>query len=76
MKMISSFVKNDNIRVIRLNTSAQRRHIYEAFGIFEGANIRIFFKNKRSVILKIGETKLALSFAAANEIFGEKDFSR
>ena len=64
--------ENDKCKVIKLRTNPSKKRFYEAIGIFEGAELFIFFKNHENLILKIGENKFALSRSAAKEIFAEK----
>jgi len=66
------FSEGDRLRVSGIATTPDRRRLYDAFGIFEGADIRIFLISGKKVILTAGVTKLALSAKAASEISAEK----
>jgi|GEM_PF-6125737 hypothetical protein len=66
------FSEGDMLRVSAIQAMPDRRRLYESFGIFEGADIRIFLISGKKVILTAGMTKLALSAKAAAEISAEK----
>lgn len=72
MKKLYEFSEGDVVCIAKIHTSPAKRRHYEAFGILEGANIRIFLISGKKVILTVGITKLALSEKAAAEIFAEK----
>ena len=68
VKMLSFFTKNDTVIVSKLCCSAERRLRLEAFGIFEGASVSVLYSDHSKMIVKIGETRLAISKAIADEI--------
>ncbi|MBQ8496109.1 MAG: hypothetical protein IJ489_01475 [Clostridia bacterium] len=74
MEKIYCFDKNDKIEIKKIDTTPEKRKIYEKSGILEGAILEIFFKYQKYLIVKIGENKFALSAEATKEIFGERLF--
>lgn len=66
------FSEGDILRISEILAVPERRRLYEAFGIFEGADIGIFLISGKKVIIKAGHTKLALSAKAASELSAEK----
>ena len=71
-RTLSSFVKNDEVFVEKLDFSSQKRGCLEAFGIFIGAKVQIFYWDSRKIILTIGKTKLAISQKIAEKIYVRK----
>ncbi len=65
----ASFGKNDGVFVKKLPSDAKIRSVFEAFGIFEGVSLSIFYEDKTKIIFKIGETKLALSKKITQNLF-------
>lgn len=72
MKKLYDFSEGDTVRVSGIHASPERRRLYEALGIFEDAELRIFLISAKKVILTAGMTKIALSEMAAAEISAEK----
>ena len=72
MKKLYEFDENNTVSVAAIRTTAERRRLYEAFGLFEGAELTVFLVSGKKVIVTVGKTKLALSAGAAAEILAEK----
>ena len=60
-KPLHTFGKNDKITIRKLLIYNKKREIFEAMGLYEGCEAEIIFKHGKKIILKIGNTKLALT---------------
>ena len=67
-KKLSDSAKNDTVFVKNLLCNKEKRAELEAFGIYIGAKLTIFYHDRKKTILLIEKTKLALSEKIANEI--------
>lgn len=67
-KKLSDSAKNDTVFVKELLCSAEKRAKLEAFGIYIGAKLTIFYRDLKKTIVLIEKTKIALSQKIAEEI--------
>ena len=67
-KKLSDSAKNDTVLIKALLCPEESRVELEAFGIYIGAKLTIFYHDRKKTILLIEKTKLALSEKIANEI--------
>ncbi len=72
MKRLFEFVENDRILITAIQTTTARMRFYESLGLFEGAVLSLFLRDKKRVIVKIGKTKFAFSEQITAEILGKK----
>lgn len=68
MKKLYEYSENETVQITELHTNESRQRLYEAFGIFPGAKVKIFLISGKKAIILAGRTKLALSAKATEEI--------
>lgn len=67
-KKLSDSAKKDIVSIKALLCSDEKRAELEAFGIYIGAKLTVFYRDRKKTIVLIGKTKLALSRNIANDI--------
>ena len=67
-KKLSDSAKNDTVLIKALLCPEESRVELEAFGIYIGAKLTVFYQDRKKTIVLIGKNKLALSRNIANDL--------